>query len=792
MSRGLLQDFVQDPSGNALVGVEVEVFIADGLFTTQAALWDAAVGGNSLPNPLTTASRGYFSAYAETGEYDLRVTTSGGSFDIPNVPVFDADELTDLSGSVATAVQAASDAAASATEAADILDSTIQTLPTLAALQASRLPVGSKVILEDRENSRWRAVTAGSEGAPDGYGLIAGTGVDYILDESFPYKFEWFGYQRGVRSAANSAAAQACIDFMPDTGGSVQYIAGGVYPLSITLYKPCTIFGEGTVIPEVLGGYAYTTDPTHPNAVLNREGHLYAINWGAHKCQSDFDSVVNNGAIADRTTVRDNGLFNLNKLDHYFIDEVTAEHFRREVINFTTSCREANINVRTRWCGDATRGYPVFRIDETDNTNDAHNNIRFNDSYVIFSLGTAFYFDTKTSGEGRTATDLVRNIFLNNTMVHGIVSQIDGAPYTFVDAHKRALMIDVNDAELIHMTNKTRLHVGGFDAPTVSFKAGSTSARSRRHFLTDTIISNHYSESSGTYSTPTPGLFPAVKISGVVDVTFNDNLFLGHNKLIDAAAGATVYYGLGNNNENSVDPDTTVGNWVQTGYGKYTADEYEAGALNVTSGALPARSGGDPLTIAFNNNAPRMFVENVGWTYIFSGTRTDTKPPIPALAPRYIGEIYRDTSVSPPGMYAAYGTSAGQWTPISPSGKSCGSTVYDFAVHGGAISTINLEYQLPDNSSISRAWYEVIAPFASAGAATVAFGVATDDAAGLKAATAYNDASYSSGYHDFAPDGTAATFTNKTTAARRVVMTIAGAALTAGKVRVWFEYVTSE
>jgi hypothetical protein len=74
----------------------------------------------------------------------------------------------------------------------------------------------------------------------------------------------------------------------------------------------------------------------------------------------------------------------------------------------------------------------------------------------------------------------------------------------------------------------------------------------------------------------------------------------------------------------------------------------------------------------------------------------------------------------------------------------------------------------------------------------VAFGIDSDDATGLLAATAYNNAAFSVGYHDFTPDGAAANFTTKTTAARDVIMTIAGADLTAGKVKIWFEFIMSE
>jgi hypothetical protein len=124
------------------------------------------------------------------------------------------------------------------------------------------------------------------------------------------------------------------------------------------------------------------------------------------------------------------------------------------------------------------------------------------------------------------------------------------------------------------------------------------------------------------------------------------------------------------------------------------------------------------------------------------------------------------------------------------------TVLYDFAVDGGTIGDKVLG-QLPDNSTITEAWYEVITEFTSGGAATVAFGVDTDDAAGLKVATAFDNANYkiaggSGPYWDFLPDGTAANFTTKTTASRDIIQTIAGAALTAGKVRLHYRFATGE
>jgi hypothetical protein len=119
------------------------------------------------------------------------------------------------------------------------------------------------------------------------------------------------------------------------------------------------------------------------------------------------------------------------------------------------------------------------------------------------------------------------------------------------------------------------------------------------------------------------------------------------------------------------------------------------------------------------------------------------------------------------------------------------SAVYDFDVDGGAQGDIEL-YTLSEDATIIDAHYEVLSAFTSGGSATVAFGVATNDASGLKTAVAFDHADYNAGYHDFTPDGAAANYTTKTTAPRSVIMTIATADLTAGKVRVFGEYEISE
>lgn len=114
---------------------------------------------------------------------------------------------------------------------------------------------------------------------------------------------------------------------------------------------------------------------------------------------------------------------------------------------------------------------------------------------------------------------------------------------------------------------------------------------------------------------------------------------------------------------------------------------------------------------------------------------------------------------------------------------------YDFAVDGGAIGKIGLSGRIPPGATITHAWYEVLTPPTSGGAATLSFGVDANDPTGLLAATAI--AGFTAGYGDLLPDNTAANFTTKTTNPRDIIMTIAAAALTDGKINVFYTYSVS-
>ena len=119
---------------------------------------------------------------------------------------------------------------------------------------------------------------------------------------------------------------------------------------------------------------------------------------------------------------------------------------------------------------------------------------------------------------------------------------------------------------------------------------------------------------------------------------------------------------------------------------------------------------------------------------------------------------------------------------------------YDFAVHGGAISTITLsdafgQSSLPANAIILGGTIDIITTLTSGGAATIALGTsAGSSTTSLKGATAV--ATWTAGQLAAVPIFTAATYV-KLTAAGSLTATIAAVALTAGVFEIHVLYVVS-
>ena len=109
---------------------------------------------------------------------------------------------------------------------------------------------------------------------------------------------------------------------------------------------------------------------------------------------------------------------------------------------------------------------------------------------------------------------------------------------------------------------------------------------------------------------------------------------------------------------------------------------------------------------------------------------------------------------------------------------------YDFAKDGGAVGDIELGPYLPVNAIITSGMIHVETAATSGGSATVALKVNT--AEDVLAATAVGSLTLNA-LLDVVPVGTAATAI-RTTALKKLTMTIATATLTAGKIRVVLEY----
>jgi hypothetical protein len=110
----------------------------------------------------------------------------------------------------------------------------------------------------------------------------------------------------------------------------------------------------------------------------------------------------------------------------------------------------------------------------------------------------------------------------------------------------------------------------------------------------------------------------------------------------------------------------------------------------------------------------------------------------------------------------------------------------DFSLVGGAVGDLAVGITLPIKAIVRRVFFDVVTPPTSGGSATIAFKV--QSAGDLKAALAI--ASWT-GIVAGIPDGTTATMI-KATAERQVYATVATAALTAGKIKVFVDYVVSE
>lgn len=119
--------------------------------------------------------------------------------------------------------------------------------------------------------------------------------------------------------------------------------------------------------------------------------------------------------------------------------------------------------------------------------------------------------------------------------------------------------------------------------------------------------------------------------------------------------------------------------------------------------------------------------------------------------------------------------------------------LYDFAVHGGAVSTIDLSSRLnsalPVGSAIMRVSYFVETAMTSGGLATVSIGD-SGSAVRYLAATAFNAGAFA--VNNLAIAAIGLPHQVLTANAGKFAIAIAAAALTAGKLRFYVEYISKK
>ena len=120
--------------------------------------------------------------------------------------------------------------------------------------------------------------------------------------------------------------------------------------------------------------------------------------------------------------------------------------------------------------------------------------------------------------------------------------------------------------------------------------------------------------------------------------------------------------------------------------------------------------------------------------------------------------------------------------------------MYDFAALGGSTGALVLTDEdgaaqtIPDNAIITKFALDVVTEITSGGSATIALGAATDGAAMIKAATAFDNAAYVAATQL----GGIPAASKKLTAARNCIATIATADLTAGKFYLYITYIEGD
>lgn len=133
----------------------------------------------------------------------------------------------------------------------------------------------------------------------------------------------------------------------------------------------------------------------------------------------------------------------MSRVDRLVVEDVNIQHFKYQALRFNTSVRESWFNrVRTRFCGSIADDKPCIDLREQSTTNDAHNNVWFQDCQIVYSLGTSVHV-AKAAGSSTTP----RSINFLGGFVHGLVPAVDTVPYTFSTNEKQLKLLYIGDVD---------------------------------------------------------------------------------------------------------------------------------------------------------------------------------------------------------------------------------------------------------------------------------------------------------------------------------------------------------
>lgn len=269
---------------------------------------------------------------------------------------------------------------------------------------------------------------------------------------------------------------------------------------------------RGTTLKVISGTTGSVITISKGATYLNDENQLYGV-----ALKSLFLDGADRGVSVSA--------IDMSNVDRLLLEDVNIQHFLYQALRFNTSVRESWFHrVRTRFCGSIADSKPCIDLQEQNASNDAHNNLWFQDCQIIYSMGTAVQVAKKAG-----SSTAPRNINFIGGFVHGLVSAVDGLPYTLTSAQKQLNLLVVSDVS--QTGTIARINSVG----TRWFSAGDTvSAIHLDSSATNALLSMTGGEITAHYAST--GNYDGLQIEAGV-VIADSVMMKGHNKPVNQTGG---------------------------------------------------------------------------------------------------------------------------------------------------------------------------------------------------------------------------------------------------------------